>query len=167
MMNTLAERDEAHAHLIGANVMHIHSLEKERKKNERMEIDATLRQRIAKLQLEEDMMHPNIANFFGRPDDKITRMRNQIFSEIDKVRQLIRSDDGEAEMAQLCHQLAAEISTKTSYALEIERMKQNEETEKQIQATEKKSMEDELKRLKDLLAKERSKNAELLKKLGK
>lgn len=167
MMNTLAERDEAHAHLIGANVMHIHSLEKERKKNERMEIDATLRQRIAKLQLEEDMMHPNITNFFGRPDDKITRMRNQIFSEIDKVRQLIRSDDGEAEMAQLCHQLAAEISTKTSYALEIERMKQNVETEKQIQAAEKKSMEDELKRLKDLLAKERSKNAELLKKLGK
>jgi len=88
-------------------------------------------------------------------------MRNQIFSEIDKVRKLIRNDDGDVEMIQLCSQLAGEISTKTSHALEIERLKQIRELERKTQATEKKSLVDELRRVKELLELERSKNAEL------
>jgi DNA gyrase/topoisomerase IV subunit A len=88
-------------------------------------------------------------------------MRNQIFLEIDKVRQIIRNDDGDAEMIQLCSQLAGEISTKTSHALEIERLKQIGGTEKETQATEKKSMEDELRRVKELLEMERNKNAKM------
>ncbi|MGK3747818.1 MAG: hypothetical protein ACI8RD_000108 [Bacillariaceae sp.] len=161
LAKVMAERDEAHAQLIGANVMHTHSLELERKKNERLDVDATLRQRIARVQLQENLQNPNIATFFGKPDDKIERMRNQIFLEIDKVRQIIRNDDGDAEMIQLCSQLAGEISTKTSHALEIERLKQIGGTEKETQATEKKSMEDELRRVKELLEMERNKNAKM------
>jgi len=161
LMKVTAERDEAHAQLVGANVMHTHSLERERKKNERLEVDATLRQSIVRLQLQEDLQHPNIANFFGKPDEKVERMRNQIFSEIDKVRKLIRNIDGDVEMIQLCSQLADEISTRTSHALEIERLKQINELERKTQATEKESVEDELRRVKELLKIQRRKNTEL------
>ena len=161
LAKVMTERDEAHAQLLSTSVMHTHSLQLERKKNERLEVDATLRQGIARVQLQENLQNPNIATFFGKPDDKIERMRNQIFLEIDKVRHIIRNDDGDAEMVQLCSQLAGEISTKTSHALEIERMKQIGETEKGTQATEKKSMEDELRRVKELLEIERNKNVKM------
>ena len=72
---------------------------------------------------------------------------------------MIRNDDGDAEISQLCTQLASEIATKTSLALEIERMKQIREIENETQVSEKQALQDEMKRLRDLLELERQKSA--------
>jgi N-terminal region of Chorein or VPS13/PH domain len=157
LMNVMCERDEAHAKLIGENVLSTHKVERERKKNERMEYDTNLRREIARIQLEQDLQHPNLGNLFGNQDDKMAKLRQEIDKKIESFRRMINTN-GDDEMMQLCAQLSAEISAKTSLALEIERLKSIREAEKKIEATERKAVEDELKRVKHLLAMEQKKN---------
>jgi len=154
LMDAMAERDEAHAQLIGANVMHTHSLERMRKKNERLEIDATLSEEIAKIRLQQDPQ-PHFANFFGKSDEKLKKMQDAIIRKIEKVTHMIRNNDTDAEMTELCSQLASEISTKTSFALEIKRLNEIREKERTTHSFEKEAMKNEMRRLQKLLEVER------------
>ena len=167
-MNTMAERDEAHAQLIGSNVMHLHSLERERKKNEKLELDIKMRQEIARIRLRQDLQQPNIANFFGKPDDRAEKMRKEIDLKIEAFHTMYSSNSaGEEELTQLTDQLSSEISVKTSHALEIERLKKVRGTERKTEATEKEAMKEELRRVKELLAAEEKRSADALKEAQK
>lgn len=160
LMNAMAERDEAHAQLIGANVLHVHSLERERKKNDKLEIDMRIRQDIARIQMQQESQHPNIASFFGaKPDDRMEKMRTEIDQKIESLRRMININ-GDDELMQLCTQLAGEISAKTSNALEIERLKTLREAEKKTEAMEREACARELKRVKELLAQETNRSAD-------
>jgi hypothetical protein len=160
LTDAMAQRDEAHAQLVGANVMHTNSLERMRKKNERLEIDAKLSHEIARVQLQEDLQTLTIASIFGKPDEKVKRIQKEIDRKIEKVHQILRNDDGDAEMVELCNQLASEISTKTSLTLQIESLKQTRETERKTEVFEKEALKDEMRRLQDLLEVERQKKSE-------
>jgi len=155
LIDAMAQRDEAHAQLIGANVMHSNSLERMRRKNERLEIDSTLSHEIARAQLRQDLEAPNLANLFGRPDERVQKIQKEIDRKIEKVHHAIRNDDGDAEMMQLCSQLASEISTKTSLALEIERIKSTRQAEMETELSEKEALQKEMRRLRELLEAER------------
>jgi len=160
LTNVMTERDEAHAQLIGANVMHLNSLEQIRKKNERLQIDAQLSQDIAQMQRNKDLQNNGIANMFGKPDVRIEKLRKEIDQRIEKVHNIIRNDDSDVEMMQLCTQLANEISNKSALMLEVERMKRVREKERNKESVEKEALKDELTRIKELLDAERKKNAE-------
>ena len=101
-----------------------------------------------------------VASLFGKPDDKVMRMYKEIDSKIEKVHHILRNDDGDAEIVELCSQLAGEIEAKTSFALEIERLKQNREIERKTEESEKEALRDEIRRLRNLLETERQKNSE-------
>ena len=83
-----------------------------------------------------------VASLFGKPDDKVMRMYKEIDSKIEKVHHILRNDDGDAEIVELCSQLAGEIEAKTSFALEIERLKQNREIERKTEESEKEAQSD-------------------------
>jgi hypothetical protein len=168
LMDTMAERDEAHAQLIGSNVMHLHSLERERKKNEKLELDIKMRQEIARIRGRQDLQQPNIANFFGKPDDRVEKMRKEIDLKIEAFHTMYRSNSaGEEEMTQLTNQLSSEISAKTAHALEIERLKKVRETEQKTAAAEREAMKEELERVKELLAAAEKETADALKEAEK
>ncbi|KAL3924286.1 MAG: hypothetical protein SGILL_001138 [Bacillariaceae sp.] len=161
LLNMMGERDEANAQLIGANVLHIHSLERERKKIEKLEAEAKMREEVAKIQAQTDLNQPNIANFFGgKPDDRVAKMRKEIDLKIEAFHQVYRSHaTTDEEIAQLCTQLSNEISAKTSHALEIKRLKDVGENERKMKDTEKSTLVEELRRTKDRLAAEEAKRA--------
>jgi hypothetical protein len=169
LLNITAERDEANAQLIGSNVMHIHSLERERKKNAKLEAELKMREEVANIQVRTDLNQPNLATFFGgKPDDRMAKMRKEIDLKIEAFHQVYRSHaTTDEEMTQLCTQLANEITTKTSYALEIERLKEASETERKTYATERNTMRQELRRAKELLAAEELKRSEAQKEADK
>ena len=83
-----------------------------------------------------------LENLFGKPDDKVMRMYKEIDSKIEKVHHILSNDDGDAEIVELCSQLAGEIEAKTSFALEIERLKQNREIERKTEESEKEAQSD-------------------------
>jgi hypothetical protein len=165
LIHVMAERDEAHAQLIGANVMHIHSLERERKKNEKLAAEVQMREELAKIQAKQDLNQPNLAILFsGLPDDRMAKMRKEVDLKIEALHQVYRSHAStEEEMTQLCCQLAHEIATKTSYALEIERLKNVKGTE----ADERIALQEELKRVKERLALEEKEKREAMKEADK
>jgi hypothetical protein len=174
LMNALAERDEAHAQLIGSNVMHIHSLERERKKAEKLEVELRLREEIASVKLKQDFQPPNLGNLFGgnqppnfgnlfagKPDEKFEIMRKEIDLKIEAFHQAYcNSSAGDEEISQLCSQLSSEISAKTSNALEIQRLNEVRESERKTETAEKEALKEELNRLKTLLADEQKKSIE-------
>ncbi len=162
LKDAMAQRDEAHAQLIGANVMHSNSLERMRRKNERLEIESTLSHEIARAQLKQDFEAPNLTNLFGGPDERIQKIQKEIDRKIEKVHHAIRNDDGDAEMMQLCSQLASEISTKTSLALEIERIESTREIERETELSEKEALQNEMRRLRELLEVERQNSSQAL-----
>jgi len=160
LTNVQAERDEMHAKLIGANVMHTHSLERMRKKMERLEISATLSQQIERVQRRQDLQAPHLSNVFGKNEQRLERLREEIDRKIEKAYHVIRNDDADEEMMQLCGQLAGEISCRTSHALEIERFERTREAERKTELAEKEALKDELRRAQELLKTERKKGSE-------
>jgi hypothetical protein len=148
LMNVMAERDEAHAQLIAASVLHIHQLEQEKRKNERLQIELQVAEEIKQIQL------PNVAHFFGgKFDDKPKRELEEKIEGFERILGKNQDDDINA----LCHQLAGEISAKTSHALEIIRLKETREIERQSESAEKQALKEELRRVKQLLAAEQRK----------
>jgi hypothetical protein len=98
----------------------------------------------------------------------MAKMRKEIDLKIEAFHQVYRSHaTTDEEMTQLCTQLANEITTKTSYALEIERLKEASETERKTYATERNTMRQELRRAKELLAAEELKRSEAQKEADK
>jgi len=162
LVDVLAERDEVHAQLIGANVMHTHSLERMRKKMERLEVSATLSQEITRVQRQQDLQSANIANLFGKADQRIEKLRKAIDKKIERVHHIIRNDDTDIEMKELCSQLASEITIRTSHALKIERLERTRDAERKTEATEKEALKVELRHAQGLLKSEREKSSEAI-----
>lgn len=148
LVNAMAERDEAHAQLIASNVLHVHEIEQERRKNQKLRIEKELKEERSRLQ------QPNVASFFQNLNDD--RSRRNLETKLNNFeRILIRNND--TELADTTRQLAEEVNAKTSHALEIVRLKEAREIERKNDAAEKQALKDELRRVKSLLAKYESK----------
>jgi hypothetical protein len=154
LMKVMEERDEAHAQLIAANVLHIHELEQERKRTERLE---------KKLEFAEARFRatPSLPPMFMGLnlglDEKPRREAERKLQHFEAQ----AKQDSDAELLTLCQQLAGEISAKTGAALEIIRLKESRDIERNNEAMEKQSLKDELLRLKELLVEEQRKTAEV------
>lgn len=152
LVTVMAERDEAHAQLIASNVLHVHELEQERKKNEKLRIEQELKDARRQLQ------QPNVGNFFQNlNDDRSRRILDARLRDCETI--LGRNSD--EELADTSRQLADEVSAKTSHVLEIVRLKETREIERKNEAAEKQALKDELRRVKALLAQHEARTAEL------
>eukprot|EP00934_Nitzschia_sp_Nitz4_P008098 Nitzschia sp. Nitz4//scaffold135_size62275//54221//61276//NITZ4_006357-RA/size62275-snap-gene-0.60-mRNA-1//-1//CDS//3329535584//8088//frame0 len=143
LVDAMAERDEAHAQLIASNVLHVHEMEQERRKTERMKIEKALQEEAWKLR------QPNVGNFFQNLSDD--KQRRQLEARLQNFERIL-SRNSDEELATICQQLAGEISTKTAHALEISRMKQTRKMERNNEESEKEALRAELERTKLELA---------------
>lgn len=153
LMNVMVERDEAHAQLVGASVLHVHEMEQERKKVERLSHQL----RVAEKNLAERNTAAAPQPFFlgrslhGKQDapkkDQDTSPSKTMKKFDEKMQQ-----SSEDELMALCQQLANEIQTRTSASLEIIRLKESRNIERENERKEKEALQEELRRCKDLLA---------------
>jgi len=150
LVNAMAERDEAHSQLIASNVLHVHELEQERRRNERLMIEKDLKEERSRLQ------QPNVASFFQNLNDD--RSRRNLEAKLTNFERMLRKNN-DMELAEATRQLAEEVSAKTSHALELVRMKEAREIERKNDAEEKEALKEELRRVKALLADYESKLA--------
>jgi hypothetical protein len=154
LMRIMTERDESHAQLIAASVLHVHEIEQERKRVDRLaqQLEASqARLKTAQLQ--------NVTgNFFADkrlPEPNRDSAKHRMSAVQEQVMQ-----NSEQEMLNLCQQLASEISAKTSASLEIIRLKESQKIVQENQQAEKTALQDELKRCKELLAVQERKTQE-------
>lgn len=152
LMNVMTERDESHAQLIAASVLHMHGMEQERKRVARL---------TEQLEAAQALLRANQNSSGGNrlfQDQRQAAMQSMVESSQmkDKMNaiqeQMIQSS--EEDMIVLCQQLASEISAKTNASLEIIRLKESRNIEQQSEQAEKDALKTELKRCKELLAEE-------------
>jgi len=146
LMQIMTERDESHAQLIAASVLHVHELEQERKRVDRLtqQLDAT--KALAKAA----QMQNVAGNFFADkklPEQTQSSLRGKMTAMQEEAMR-----NSEQDMLNLCQQLASEISAKTSASLEIIRLKESRKIERENEHAEKVALQDELKRCKEQLA---------------
>jgi hypothetical protein len=141
LMKVMAERDEAHAQLIAANVLHVHEMEQERKKTDHLAKQLEVSQKLLK------SANGGPLNFGGnnnndneKPEANLKRYQDQMTQNV------------EAELLSLCQQLAGEISARTAAELEIIRLKESRKLERDGEMAEKQALRNELKRVKDIAA---------------
>ena len=130
LLKVMGERDQARANYIASDVLHVHELQQERKRNKR---------------LEEEL---EMARAPSSDDKTQARLRKQ--------QQEASNDD---ELMSLCQQLSSEISARTAASLEIERLKEIRETERANESAEKESLQEEISRLKEQLEAEKNASA--------
>lgn len=148
LINVMEERDEAHAQLIAANVLHIHEVEQEKRKNIRLNIEMQVAKDVARMQ------QSNVVQFFTKFDD---RPQRELQAKLEGFERILGNTNDE-EMTAMCHQLAGEISAKTSHALEVVRLKESRELERKNETAENQALKDELRRVKELLVAEQRKS---------
>lgn len=150
LMHVMTERDESHAQLMAASVLHMHEMEQERKK-----VDRLTEQLAAMQELVNAHQKAGGTSLFidKKPIEQEKDKMNGKMTEIQE--RMLRSS--EEEMIALCQQLAAEISAKTSASLEVIRLKENRKIERENERAEKEALKNELKRYKELLAAEERK----------
>jgi hypothetical protein len=137
LMKVMQERDQAHARMVAANVLHVHEMEQQRKKT-------------AQLASQLEVAKNSITS--TTPGGQSTKDS----SELRRIeRQMQQNSD--AELLALCQQLASEISGRTEAALEVSRLKESRQIERENEIAEKKALRDEMDHLKELLAQERKK----------
>lgn len=125
LIRVMEERDEAHARMVAAGVVHVHE-------------KAALRKSMSRLSAQLD-------EFRKRQDGVgVTERLRQVEREMQQ--------DSEAELISLCQQLASEISARTSVGLEIVRLKESRAMERENEATERLALENELRDTKEALA---------------
>lgn len=141
LMTVMEERDEAHARMLSAEVLHVHQMEQQRKKAENLSTELELLKKSA-------------------PTNGARARNNQNENGPDQetVRKLERQHDTDAELISLCQQLAGEISARTSASLEIVRLKESRKIEQENEAIEKQALKDEITQLRQQLAQERKKS---------
>jgi hypothetical protein len=150
LMNVMTERDESHAQLIAASVLHMHEMERERKKVNNLTEQLAATQRLVRAQQNAG------GNAFFADKTPIVRENDDMKGKMSEIHQkMIQSS--EEEMLALCQQLAGEISAKTSASLEIIRLKESRNIERENERAEKEALKNELKRYKELLAAEEQK----------
>lgn len=149
LLTVMTERDEAHAQLVSASVLHAHALEQERKKTERLEVKLEVASKLA----EKAMMGPGIR--FGLNQQKIKEEEEERQKLLKKQMEMQQNSD--SEIVALCEQLSGEISGRTKAALEVIRLKESRRIERKHETEEKDALRDELMRVKEMLAQEQKK----------
>jgi hypothetical protein len=155
LVNAMAERDQAHAQLISSNVQHLHELEQERRKNEKLKMHQIVKDERGRLQ------QPNVASFFQNLNDE--RSRRGLHMKLDEIEKMLAASN-DSELFETSRQLAQEVSAKTSNALEVVRLKEVRGIEKNNYDTETQALKEELRRVKALLIEEKAR-AEKLEKI--
>jgi hypothetical protein len=135
----MEERDEVHARLVQAGVLHTHEKEQHIRKIRH------LSSQLETIKLSGSLNVP----LFGLDKDK--KDADEALRKLERE----RKQDSDAELLSLCQQLAGEISARTSASLEIVRLKEMRNIEREHEAMQKKAMEEEILRLKQQLAHER------------
>jgi len=138
LMTVMQERDEAHARMLSAGVLHVHEMEQQRKKTANLTTELELLKKTA-------------------PTKGATSSR-QTVQDAETPRNLERQHDSDAELISLCQQLAGEISARTTASLEIVRLKESRTIEQENEAIEKQALQDEIAQLRQQLAQERRKS---------
>lgn len=141
LIQIMEERDEAHARLIAADVLHIHELEQKRKQLEALES-----------QLAVSRQHAADTNLFANDKE-----RKQF--EAMRRHDLDRQRDTDAELMSLCQQLAGEISSRTATNLEVIRLKEIRKIERETERAQKQALQDELLQVRRDLERERQRTA--------
>ena len=129
LMKVMEERDETHARMVAANVLHVHETEKQRK---------TINHLTSQVE----------ASGSQARDGDDERRRKEKFAMQQNM------DD---ELFSLCQNLASEISARTSADLEIARLKEGRKVERENEVIEKETLEEEVKRLREIVSSEQKK----------
>jgi hypothetical protein len=132
LMKVMQERDQAHARMVAANVLHVHEMEQQRKKTAQLASQLVISSTTPGGQSTKD-------------SSELLRIERQM------------QQNSDAELVALCQQLASAISGRTEAALEVSRLKESRQIERENEIAEKKALRDEIDHLKELLAKERKK----------
>lgn len=127
LMQVMAERDESHARMVAAGVLHLHEVEQLRKQVTRLTA-----------QLE--------AGTSGDPEGeaRVQTLKREM------------QQDSDMELVSLCQQLAGEISSKTNASLEVLRLKESREIERTTEDAEKKALAKQAQDATEALSKERT-----------
>jgi len=141
LMKAMEERDEAHARMVAANVLHVHETEQQKKK-----VALLAAQLEAAQSSSSNTAVKNGVNNQGNELSKLSRMENEM------------QQNSEAELVALCQQLAREISNRTEAALEVARLKASRQIERKYEQAEKDQLQDEISQLKEQLIRERKKS---------
>ena len=145
LVAAMTDRDEAHAQLVASSVLHVHEMESERKKNDRL---------TRKLVVAEKLNAEASAggSFFLGSDEVAQKNKTSA-----KTNVIQSSDD---ELLHMCRQLSSEIESRTAASLEMVRLKEGLKIEREAEKTRREEMQQEIDALKEQLALERSKRQE-------
>jgi hypothetical protein len=147
LMKVMEERDEAHAKMVAADVLHVHEIGQQKKKSAHLVTQLDVAQKTAAANV-------NPINRFRITEDPKEKERLRMYERA-------MQQNSDEELVALCQQLGAEISARTSASLETLRLKESRNIEREHEASEKQALKDELKRAKELLALEQGKAEEL------
>lgn len=136
LVTVMEERDQAHARMLAAEVLHVHEIEQQRKT-------------MIKVSTELNLMKKMTQNHVDQPTSGID-------DGSESLRNVQRQNDSDAELISLCQQLSGEISARTLTSLEIIRIRESRMIEVQSEAIERKALVDEITQLRQQLAQERS-----------
>ena len=133
LLQVMAERDESHARMVAAGVLHVHETEQLRKQVSRL-----------KAQIKAGSETPD------HQDEKAQQLKNEM------------QQDSDMELVSLCQQLAGEISARTNASLEVIRLKESRKIERDTEEAEKNALLREAIEARQALTKERERaeNAE-------
>jgi len=138
LATVMAERDEAHAQLVAASVLHCHEMEQERKKVTHLRKKLSLLENLSQVN-----KSPGAPFFLGLNDIA----EKDVLKKHEK--EMVQNTD--AEILSLCHQLSAEISARTSVELQLIRLKESINIEREAEVAQRKSLQKDLNRYKKML----------------
>ena len=154
LIMVMAERDEAHARMIAASVMHVHEVEQERKKVSVLVEKLMIAQSLAASFTSHDIA--GFVNPFQNNNAVRDKARKESEENLKKLSdRMLQNTD--IELIALCEQLSGEIASKTSKSLEILRLNESRKIEKEYDLAEKQALQAELKRVKEALAVQQAK----------
>jgi hypothetical protein len=132
LKNVMTDRDDAQASLIASSVLHVHEIERERKKGEL----AKKKLQIAEAHLKRQQQGGLFAERFKDP--RIEDLKN-VQTNLEEMLK-----GSEEEISTLCTQLAKEVAEKTAAKLEIYRLQEITKHLRASDSAEKQALEDEL-----------------------
>ena len=145
LVAAMTERDEAHAQLVASSVLHVHEMESERKKNDRLTRKLVVAEKLN--------AEASAGGSFFLGSDEVAQKKNTSANA-----NVIQSSDD--ELLHMCRQLSSEIESKTAASLEIVRLKEGLKIEREAEKTRREEMQQEIDALKEQVALERSKRQE-------
>lgn len=140
LKNVMTDRDDAQASLIASSVLHVHEIERERKKGEL----AMKKLQVAEAHLKRQQQGGLFAERFKDPRVEDSKIVQNSLEEMLK--------GSEEEIKALGKQLAQEVAEKTAAKLEIYRLQEITNHLRASDSAEKKALEEELRKARAALA---------------